>query len=1013
MFLFLAVRINMSRILIVAAALATAGTATDHLAGLELQDGATDIDIQIKYKSLVTKYASAEPTQESIRALSEVQKSYDMLSDFAMREEALEFLNYWAAITYISSDDDLRRFAELQPGGSLRLRVIFVVGKPEMKVFEAYSAAMRLFGRARVAQVCHKEMFDHTGQLGRFYTSLKVFEGGVILFDPVSRASKISYEVGGVAGDMERLLGGDSGTSKLARVQEFESRAYATRCGTEPSVKCSWSLVVATDAAFEAKRGEVAQLMKQFTDACKSLQVMEKYPWLACFWLRLDRSPEWRGVVAKTSSDPLVEGKPIAFAMRRDQPAVVVAPAGEALPESVHKLQLTTQESARWSTFDGVAMYSVGLTRFFESVGRSSPPENGPFPSLPRPMRLDEEPTEPFMEVAMRLYQKAVDCASDSACVIMLVDRGLVLAGVTSFESSDGEKKTMIIGTGIASLMLFVYILRKCCCCCCCASRKPVEPSEEGILRNMHLLLQVPLVRQSRDEKFGLGIEPDSDGGLTVNDVHGGGLVAKWNNAQARESGRVQTGDRIISVAYTKDGKDVVCAKSSDMTKAFQQDKLLLTVAVSRGETEVKILAGTVPLNGIDLKKDLELVEIEKGKGGMEVVKISEAIMKRNAEVNERGACLTQRIEVGDRIVISRATEALHHAVVAKIRFCDEVRSHTFDALVERKEPTDKLGMQVRQFPGSPKHMEVLDILADGMVARHSSQPGAEKVLQGDRLISANGKEGPHNMGVEFRSERIALRFERWIDLRGVSPPGGDGVVTANSGSLAPPLPTAPPQGFAMEPRGFPAALSTCTKAAPALAQAAPLLQPATAPKPSTSQPFVSPAAPALAPQQPAAFSAAPLQSQAFGATPTPVGPAAPVVAASTSSGRGALCFSLFVGGLLLAGAAFVGMYGSRPPPGLVQFASRIPRVQVQPIVMPPQTRRFMATIHPAMYGDIGVLCIFAGVSLAIYFLFYEISIIGRSHEGRVLSQVCVASLASGSFGFGSFFLLVWAGIYV
>ena len=60
-------------------------------------------------------------------------------------------------------------------------------------------------------------------------------------------------------------------------------------------------------------------------------------------------------------------------------------------------------------------------------------------------------------------------------------------------------------------------------------------------------------------------------------------------------------------------------------------------------------------------------------------------------------------------------------------------------------------------------------------MSRFSGSNGARGVLRGDRLISANGKQGSDQMGAEFKADPLVLRFERWIDLAGTTVTNGAG----------------------------------------------------------------------------------------------------------------------------------------------------------------------------------------------------------------------------------------------
>eukprot|EP00929_Paragymnodinium_shiwhaense_P035825 TRINITY_DN19299_c0_g1_i1.p1 TRINITY_DN19299_c0_g1~~TRINITY_DN19299_c0_g1_i1.p1 ORF type:complete len:1009 (-),score=245.19 TRINITY_DN19299_c0_g1_i1:318-3344(-) len=995
--------------LMLAGAAPGSGSAAQYQA-LGLEQGASEIDVQVSYKMKIQKLRPELDTNPgALVELTSAQKAYEALSDFEMREEALSFVDYWNEVAYLRSDDELRSFTELQVGGSGRLRIIFVTQRPDSKVYEAYGAAIRLYGRARVAQLCHKSMTDARGMLGKFYASLRVSEGGIILFDPLSRASKITYELSGVGSDTERLLSGDSGTSKLARVQEYDQRNFAGRCGDNPT-RCSWMMVLGTDGAFEDKRNDLAELLKQFTEACKSLQVMEKYPQLACFWLRLDRSPEWKVYLAGIQS--VVPGKPTVAVLQRRQEGgmgIQVSPTGEAIPESLQGLDLTTQESARWSTFDGIARYSVGLVRFFEKSAKSELFDASRMPELPVPLRPEDEPQESDFNRYIRYYQEVMDCVTEPNCLYDLSKKSLLTTGIISPESSDAEAKTMLVGTGLATFMFAFFFLRRIlgCLCPCCCRRSAGKMSEDEVLKRIEMLITVDLQRASPAEKYGLGIEPSNMGGMTITAVNPDGLVGKWNAQQTKEAAKIQRGDRVVMVTFESNGQQVQKTKSSDMATAFTSglNRLVLTVATTRGEAEVLKLTATVGLDGISLSSDLLTSEVDEGKAGLLVSQISPKLQERNSSLRGEGACCTQLIEVGDRLVMSKiAAEPAAHVVIAKLRYTDQVRTDTFDVSLQRSGPEDRLGMQVRQHPSSPKHMEVLDVLPEGMVARHGAAPGARKVLKGDRLIAANGKDGPQAMGAEFKAETLMLRFERWIDGANGAAPGGI-VSAAPAAAAAPPMPGAPPPpglGKVGPPMPGPGGLV----AAPPLSSSPgmPPMQPSVA----QAAPTGFPSAAAGGFGQPAPAPAAGMQPPMQPPRPTPP-PRTGKVPPSGGDDSCALCASLLAALLLALAAGFVAVFGNTPPPQLASLSKR-PKERFP---LPSGSRHFVDMIRPELHGDIGALLFVAGIMLTVHFVLYELVMVANPQKRRLFPQLCIAGAASNCLGFGSLFLLTWAGVYV
>lgn len=70
--------------------------------------------------------------------------------------------------------------------------------------------------------------------------------------------------------------------------------------------------------------------------------------------------------------------------------------------------------------------------------------------------------------------------------------------------------------------------------------------------------------------------------------------------------------------------------------------------------------------------------------------------------------------------------------------------------------------MQVRQCPWAASKMEVLEVVPGGAVDRWNSGPSFPKILKGDMLVSANGRQGTQALGEEFRAMTVKLGVERW-----------------------------------------------------------------------------------------------------------------------------------------------------------------------------------------------------------------------------------------------------------
>merc|ERR1719162_731036 len=187
---------------------------------------------------------------------------------------------------------------------------------------------------------------DTTGRLGKFYMSLKVRLGGVYIYDPISEYSKVTYDLGAIGEELDKIF--IHGTSKLGRVQEFEARAFYDRCRSPDSGECNFYYVLVTDSKFEeSMKDELVREvrpLRQFADACKSHQRSEKNPKLGCFWLRLPRSPVWQNFTAEHFTS-WQEGKPVAFMVKRTPQAIFYTGAKQL---QVQDTDVTTTERARW-----------------------------------------------------------------------------------------------------------------------------------------------------------------------------------------------------------------------------------------------------------------------------------------------------------------------------------------------------------------------------------------------------------------------------------------------------------------------------------------------------------------------------------------------------------------------------------------------------------------------------------------------------------------------------------------
>jgi len=151
----------------------------------------------------------------------------------------------------------------------------------------------------------------------------------------------------------------------------------------------------------------------------------------------------------------------------------------------------------------------------------------------------------------------------------------------------------------------------------------------------------------------------------------------------------------------------------------------------------------------------------------------------------------------------------------------------------------------------------------------------------------------------------------------------------------------------------------------PQAAQMAPAAPRAPMPAP------MAPMAPAFRQQAPAAFAAAPESS-----------------ASGLSGATGAIAAALVFIVAVLAVATRGPQAGARAQ-------------------LSPETQKHLNRINPELHREVATLLLFLGGVLTLVFIRNEV----RQGSG-ILQQVCVSMLASMLLGFGSFFLLAWAGVY-
>jgi len=260
---------------------------------LGLTRAATFEDIQYAYQKHSIKHAESRNYSEAPdKWFVDVHEAYEAISNKEMHDDCMRFVDYWGDITLLKDDVELRRFAEFQPGGSSRLRMIVIMSYEDERHYEVYSSSVKLGRSARVAQIRYGDALNPAGEPAEFLASLKLKQQpAAVLFDPITRGMKVRYGLDGVGSEVERLLAGNlASADKIGWIQEYDVESFERRCGSqEPANQCESTLLFVTSAAYELKRNELVNAVRPFMDACRNLQITA--PTLACFWLRSGRAP--------------------------------------------------------------------------------------------------------------------------------------------------------------------------------------------------------------------------------------------------------------------------------------------------------------------------------------------------------------------------------------------------------------------------------------------------------------------------------------------------------------------------------------------------------------------------------------------------------------------------------------------------------------------------------------------------------------------------------------------------
>lgn len=765
------------------------GAYAGYLTALGLGTDSTPLEIHLAFVNKTNSFGPEKTWDyEARKRMADAGRAFSALSDEVMREEVLDTVNYWDHVVKLGDDEELQRFTELQPGGSAALRVLFISDKAEVRMWPAFACATQLHGRVRVGQIFKGDAVDSKGAQTPFLNTLKVRQfPAAVIYDPVSRALKTSYQLDSVAAETQKFLSGQIRyTERMSRVQEFDAESLQERCSGGPGgiedEACDWTLVLATTEDYEMKkRDDLTQTLRMFTDACRMLNDVRnlEQKHAVCFWSRFQRAPEWKEMFIQhgmTASDDYKIG-----AMRQDPKAFVMVPADKE--SSAHQLQ-------RW---------------FRSQITSSEDLPLANFPKLPAPMLPDDEPEEDeSLKSRRHMWKRFTDLQT-------WIEDAFAKA-LTGFDKLDTEEKTMVAGAVFFALIMLGLV----CKFCVCARRASV--SEDQAALDATAIVQVPCNRQP-GEKLGLGIGPTAQDTYTIQNINGGSLVDRWNSSQADEKRRIRDGDRIVAVTTAK-GRIVGCGPMADAMKAGGDITLAISYARefdAKAQPFQKVL-GMVVLEGMSLNDAVQVRNPELSFGAkadastVEIAKLNPALEAWNAVRQNEGKCCTQTLQEGDRIIsVNSATDARSYLglagptlVIARWRPTGALRSDQFEISIDRA-AEERLGMQIRRLP-STQHIIVLDVVEGGAVHRMNTSGGSRPVLKGDRLISVNGKTEHAQITEELAKKAAIFRFERWIDdssgtaapavMPGIPAPSATppkpAAAPTPAGSPAPPPPTPP-----------------------------------------------------------------------------------------------------------------------------------------------------------------------------------------------------------------------------
>jgi len=701
----------------------------------------------------------------------------------SVAEKALGIVEYGDHISLLHGAEAARAFTELHPGGCARLRIAFVVARPGEELVTALFTAMRLRDRAVVAQLQYHDLVHAHGLPSPSISSLPA----AIVFDPLTRSSHMIHlgkqpDLDKVGIFVEELIDGSSTTtngivegflnglppmtSQMLHLPEFDMPSYIKHCGVNGK-RCDWILFLAAPIEMEQQMDKFPDVAVAFAEACGFLRSAQRNLRAMCFWLRLSRAPEWEAVLLKDEAHR-IEAKVVALHQGKSISKVATASSQDFGPDAKRLL--------KW--FQGVISGRIDIL-----------PLSSVLPLPPRPLALNEKATGPTVIVRLMDYTS------------------IVVSSVSAYSSSKADwfrevmspPKSVIFWFSIVSAFFLASIV---CACRRRGARKAVQPSEQDSLRSLQFVATIVLPRNLSGE-VGFGFSSHPSGGLVITSVEDGGVLAAWNNAQDRACRRIRKGDIIMSAARCQgprllriDAMPSAATHSANELRRFvTEDEVTVGIHLQRGRSEVQRLVGTVILEGLVLQDVAEFLVPGGGDvsvdGSLEVARVGPALAAWNRARCEEGACCTQRLEVGDRIVaLNGHTDVRPHLgapspaiLVTKWRSPSSISAARFEASIQRRGQEDPWGIQLRLRAEDSREVEVRQVVygaidrwnleAQVCQPQNSSQAVSKNratmsVLPGDRVVSVNGREacdGLAGIAEELTLLQAVLRFERWVEI--------------------------------------------------------------------------------------------------------------------------------------------------------------------------------------------------------------------------------------------------------